>query len=208
MNLIRRRPSTPGPEVALSQANETSTPPPPSPGRQARPSPPDDGLKPSAMRGSEPLYGYVVALELVVVGILNLTITSGAGAPTHPSTALGAVGVAAAISLFGFLQTKNRVLVAFAVIAVAFLVNLPKVPNSLALAHVFALAFPFAYSLILTQRHRKRMKGHLEAARTRRVVASQSQRSRRKDKGAIAQPGVPRPSARYTPPKSKRATRR
>lgn len=206
MNLIRRRSSTPQPPSTQSEAKETSTP--PSPRRQPRPPAPDDGLKPSAMRGSEPLYGYVVALELVVVGILNLTVTSGAGAPTHPSTALGAVGVAAAISLFGFLQTKNRVLVAFAVIAVAFVVNLPKVPNSLALAHVFALAFPFAYSLILTQRHRKRMKGHLEAARTRRVVASQSQRSRRKDKDAVAQPGIPRPSARYTPPKSKRANRR
>jgi hypothetical protein len=160
------------------------------------------------MRGSEPLYGYVVALELVVVGILNLTVTSGKGAPTHPSTALAGIGVSAGISLFGFLQTRNRVLVAFAVIAAAFVVNLPKVPNSLALAHVFALAFPFAYSLILTQRHRKRMKGHLEAARTRRVAASQAQRSRRKDKSPLGQPGVPRPSARYTPPQSKRANRR
>ncbi len=169
---------------------------------------PDDGLKASAMRGSEPLYGYVVALELVVVGILNLTVTSGAGAPTHPSTALGAVGVAGAISLFGFLQTRNRVLVAFAVIVAAFFVNLPKVPNSLAVAHVFALAFPFAYSLVLTQRHRKRMKGELQAARTRRPATPPARRSRRNAKTDAAQPAGPRPSARYTPPKTKRAARR
>ena len=204
MNLLRRSSSS------QSQAD-------PDPGRSTEqraprgrrvPAPlPDDGLKASAMRGSEPLYGYVVALELVVVGILNLTVTSGAGAPTHPSTALGAVGVAAAISLFGFLQTRNRVLVAFAVIVTAFLINLPKVPNSLAIEHVFALAFPFAYSLVLTQRHRRRMKGELQAARTRRPATPPARRSRRNAKADAAQPAGPKPSARYTPPKTKRTAR-
>ncbi|MGC8511781.1 MAG: hypothetical protein ACP5P1_01900 [Acidimicrobiales bacterium] len=160
------------------------------------------------MRGTEPLYGYVVALELVVVGILNLTVTSGKGAPAHPPTALAGVGVAAAISLFGFLQTKNRVLVAFAVIATAFLVDLPKVPNSLALAHVFSLALPFAYSLILTQRHRKRMKGELMAARARRPSSPARTRPNAKTKDAPATPSGPRPSGRYTPPKALRSKRR
>ncbi len=176
--------------------------------RQAAAPPPDDGLKASAMRGSEPLYGYVVALELVVVGVLNLTVTSGKGAPSHPSTALAGVGVAAAISLFGFLQTKNRVLVAFAVIAAAFLIDLPKVPNSLALAHVFSLALPFAYSLILTQRHRKRMKGELLAARARRSAAPPRSQAGRKAKDAAAAPRGPRPSGRYTPPKAQRPKKR
>lgn len=179
--------------------------------RQPREAPapaPDDGLKASAMRGTEPLYGYVVALELVVVGILNLTVTSGKGAPAHPPTALATVGVAAGISLFGFLQTKNRVLVAFAVIAAAFLVDLPKVPSSLALAHVFSLALPFAYSLILTQRHRKRMKGELVAARARRSTAPARTRPNPKAKDAAATPSGPRPSGRYTPPKALRSKRR
>ena len=207
MSLLRR--SSNSQPQAGTAAEDSQTPAPRAPrGRRAAAPLPDDGLKASAMRGSEPLYGYVVALELVVVGVLNLTVTSGAGAPTHPSTALGAVGVAAAISLFGFLQTRNRVIVAFAVIVAAFFVNLPKVPNSLAIAHVFALAFPFAYSLVLTQRHRKRMKGELQAARTRRPATPPARRSRRNAKTDTAQPSGPRLSARYTPPKTKRAARR
>jgi hypothetical protein len=190
MNLLRRR------DGVSRQPREAPAP------------PPDDGLKASAMRGTEPLYGYVVALELVVVGILNLTVTSGKGAPAHPSTALAGVGVAAGISLFGFLQTKNRVLVAFAVIAAAFLVDLPKVPNSLQLAHVFSLALPFAYSLVLTQRHRKRMKTELVAARSRRSAAPARTRPNRKEKGAVPTPSAPRASGRYTPPKAQRSKRR
>ena len=206
MSLLRRSSSSQsqaGPATEDGQTTETRAP----RGRRVPAPLPDDGLKASAMRGSEPLYGYVVALELVVVGILNLTVTSGAGAPTHPSMALDAVGVAAAISLFGFLQTKNRVLVAFAVIVTAFFVNLPKVPNSLAIAHVFALAFPFAYSLVLTQRHRRRMKGELQAARTRRPASPPARRSRRNTRANAVEPTGPRPSARYTPPKTKRTAR-
>ena len=43
-------------------------------------------LKPSAMRGNEALWGYVVAGELIVVSILNLMVTHGKGAPAHPNT--------------------------------------------------------------------------------------------------------------------------
>ncbi len=50
-------------------------------------SPEDDlDLKPTAMRRPEPLYGYVVGLELIFVSILNLTVTHGKGAPAHPAT--------------------------------------------------------------------------------------------------------------------------
>ena len=72
------------------------------PRRPIRPVPDDDlDLKPtSACGGPEPLYGYVVALELIVVSILNLTVTHGKGAPTHPAPA-GLVGLLASIALLG-----------------------------------------------------------------------------------------------------------
>jgi hypothetical protein len=115
----------------------------------------DDGLKATSMRGTEPLYGYVVALELIVVAILNLTVTKGVGAPAKPSTGMGIIGLVAAAALLVVMRTRHRTAVAFSAIIAAFFVTLPKVPNSLKLAHVVALIFPVIYALILTQRQRR-----------------------------------------------------
>ena len=79
-------------------------------------------LKPSTMRGSETMYGYLVALELVVVSVLNLTDTHGAGAPSGPQRLLGAnisahslsvFGLAVSIALFGIVYwVRHRFVVA------------------------------------------------------------------------------------------------
>ena len=188
--------------------------------RPARAEVVDDGLKPSAMRRPEPLYGYVVALELLVVSILNLTITKGKGAPAHPNTGLAVAGVAAAIGLAAIIfRFKHRTVVGFAAIAAAFVVNLSRGPNSLAVAHVFALVFPFAYAFIITQRQRKLMTAQLKAARAGggagsrsggRAGGAGSRRSagagsgRRRGSAPAPKPSGPRPNARYTPPKPKR----
>ncbi|HET9077942.1 MAG TPA: hypothetical protein VFN68_13490 [Acidimicrobiales bacterium] len=183
---------------------------------------PADGLKPSAMRGSEPLYGYVVGLELLVVAILNLTITHGKGAPTHPPTTLAAVGVAASIAFFAVIQTRNRMAAGFGAIVAAFFVTLPPVPNSMAIAHIFALVVPMAYGLIITQRQRRATpklarrgaaprgasssgKGSGRAGARGAAGTAPAGRRGRRGKGQEPVSG-PRPNARYTPPKSKRPT--
>ncbi len=182
-------------------------------------SPTDPGLKPSAMRGAEGLYGYVVGLELLVVGVLNLTVTHGPGAPAHPQTTLAAVGVAASIAFMAVIRLKNRMAAGFGAIVAAFFVTLPRVPNSLSIAHIFALVLPMAYGLIITQRQRRDTPKLARGGAARRAGATPAG-GRAGAKGAGTTPagagrgrrgkkqpepaGGPRPSARYTPPKSKR----
>lgn len=153
------------------------------------------------MRGNETSYGYVVALELLVVAVLNLTVTHGKGAPTHPQTTLALVGVVAALALIPLLRTQNRMIVGFGSIIAAFFVTLPRVPTSLSLAHILALAFPLVYTLLLTQRQRRATSAQLKERRG----AGPSREPRRKRKEQ-EEPAGPRPNRRYTPPKSKRPT--
>jgi hypothetical protein len=182
-------------------------------------------LPPSRMRGSEALYGYVVGLELLVIAVLHLIVRTGKGAPAHPNTALQVIGVVASLAFFAVLQVRSRTIVGFAAIMTAFFVTLPKVPSSLAIANVLALAVPLAYGLILTQRQRRAlgatMRGARREARARRGSAGagsdggRSRPSGGRDTGGrpggrgrgktqAAPVSGPRPSARYTPPKSRR----
>lgn len=161
-------------------------------------------LKPSAMRGNEYRYGLLVAAELVVVAILNLSVTHGKGAPAHPPTTLALIGLVAALAVFGLLRTDNRMIVGFGSIIAAFFVTLPRTPNSLSIAHLFALGIPLAYTLVLTQRQRKATTTQLRQNRAAgpRPAAGRAGRRRKEPQ----QPEGPRPSRRYTPPKSKRPT--
>jgi hypothetical protein len=171
-------------------------------------------LKPSAMRGTEAMYGYVVALELFVVAIINLAVTHGPGAPKHSQTALSLVGLVASIALVAIIQTNNRMIVSLAAIGAAFFVTLPAVPNSVRAVHILALIIPVIYAFVLTQRQRKATAALTRAGRTARSNAARApatkgasaedrtrNRTRKSKKGA--QTG-PTPSARYTPPKPKR----
>jgi hypothetical protein len=167
------------------------------------------------MRGTEALYGYVVALELVAVATMNLVIRTGKGAPAHPQTALQIAGLAAGLVLVGVLQTNNRMVVGFAAILGAFLVNLPKVPTSLAIPHLFALALPLAYALVLTSRQRKATAAHIKGRPSSRPKTAaerradvEARRRQKRDKRSRAAGSVSGPAAnrRYTPPKPKRGT--
>ncbi len=180
-------------------------------------------LKPSAMRGPEPLYGYVVAAELLVVAILNLTDTHGPGAPAHPDTALAAAGILGAAAVAAAIRfTRHRMVVAFVTIAAAFLVSVPKIPNSLELVHVIAIAVPFVYAFILTQRQNKARvadikqaraaqssSGGARAGRTDAAGRAEDQANRRDRRGrrGVPEPSGPKASNRYTPPKPKRPHR-
>lgn len=182
------------------------------------PSATDAGLKPSTMRGPEALYGYVVGLELIVVSVLNLTVTHGPGAPAHPPTTLAAVGVAASIAFFAVVRLKNRMAAGFGAIVAAFFVTLPRVPNSMSIAHIFALVIPMAYGLIITQRQRRDTpklargaarggrggSGRSSAGTTGTGAGAGAAGGRRRGKKNAEPVSGPRPSARYTPPKSKR----
>jgi hypothetical protein len=184
----------------------------------------DEGnLKPSAMRGTEPLYGYVVAAEILVVAILNLTDTHGAGAPAHPQTALAAVGILGAAAVAAAIRfTRHRMVVAFVSIAAAFLVSVPKIPKSLELVHIFAIAIPFVYAFILTQRQNKARATEIREARAAgsgsggsragrtaaaRGAETQAQRRERRGRRGVPEPSGPKASNRYTPPKPKRPNR-
>jgi len=172
-------------------------------------------LKPTAMRGTEPMYAYLVALELIGVSILNLTDTRGKGAPTHPSTELALVGLAVSVALIGVIQTRNRFAVAFGGIIAAFFATLPKVPDSLTLTHLVALVVPVVFAFVLTQRQRKSATAQVRAGRSGTAKGTPSQRrargtagrqSRRDRRQAATQTG-PQANRRYTPPKTKRPRR-
>jgi hypothetical protein len=157
-----------------------------------------------------------------VVGVLNTTITTGKGAPVHPNTTLDIVGIAASIAFFGVIQTKSRTIVGFAAIVAAFFVTLPKVPDSLAVPHILALAFPLAYGLIITQRQRRAITKATRAGRRGRNAAGPASpgpgrgaaagAGRRDGRGSGGRrraapaptPTGPTASRRYTPPKTKR----
>lgn len=174
---------------------------------------PAEGVKPSTMKRPEPLYGYLVALELLVVAVLNVTVTTGKGAPVHPNTTLEVLGVAASVALFGIIRTNNRMAAGFGAIVAAFFVTLPQVPSRLAVAHIFALIIPMAYGLIITQRQRratpKAARGRAgragDSSPSTTAAGSAGTRPGRKSRGKTPEPvSGPRPNARYTPPKAKR----
>ena len=179
-------------------------------------------LPPSRMRGSEPLYGYVVGLELVVIAVLTLVMHGGKGAPKHPQTWLQIAGLVASLAYFAVLQRRSRTLTAFSAIVAAFIVTLPAVPDSLRATRVFVLAIPLAYGLIITQRQRKatglsmrgarkspRSGGADDGGKPRRAGSAPARppARRRREKDVPAQAG-PRANARYTPPKPRRGSTR
>jgi hypothetical protein len=181
-------------------------------------------LKPSTMRWPEPLYGGVVALELIVIAILNLTVTTGKGAPTHSQTTLSLVGLLCAGGFGALLFTRNRMIVSFGAIAAGFFVTLPKVPDRVTVFHLFGLIFPLIYAFVLTQRQRKDSAalqkaraaggggggggGSGRTAAERRAQAQAERRDRRGRRSKAPEPTGPAPSPRYTPPKPKRPGRK
>ena len=176
--------------------------------------PADDlDLNPTDMRSPEPLYGYVVALELIAVSILNLTLTHGKGAPTHPSTTLSLIGLVASLAVLGIVRTHHRLIVGFSAVIAAFFVTLPKVPDSLSTTHLLALFIPVIYAFVLTQRQRKAATARQRAGRSAAsrpapaasTAAAGSGGRRRRKKATV--PTGPTANRRYTPPKAKRPSR-
>ena len=118
------------------------------------------------MRGDEARWGYVVAGALIVVAIINLTVTHGPGAAKHPNTTLALVGLVASIALVAIIRTHHRFIVPLAAIGAAFFVTLPsQVPNSVRSVHIVALIIPVVYAFVLTQRQRRATTAQAQARR-------------------------------------------
>jgi hypothetical protein len=175
----------------------------------------DDGRPPSAMRGNEPFYGFIVNMLLLATSVLDLVDTTGKGAPAHPDRVEQIAGVVAGLVLLGLQRTKHRFIVGFATIIAVFFITLPKAPDSLVLPHLVCLAAGFAYGMWITLHQSRAIKAkavadkaasrtqtRLTPAERKAQALAQRQEKRNKRRG-VATTG-PKPSSRYTPPKAKR----
>jgi hypothetical protein len=170
----------------------------------ALPGPSESDEGPATMKGSEPLFGYGVAAVLVIVAVLDLTITTGSGAPKHHSASEPVIGLLLAGVLAVSLRWRNRLVSPFIAIFAAFFVTLAKAPSALSIPHIIALvvAVGFAVQLSVRQRRDQKALGPAMSPAERRAAAD-ARRRRRKGEPEPA-PGIkrPPPNARYTPPKS------
>jgi hypothetical protein len=194
----------------------------------------EDDLPPSAMRDTEPMYGYLVAAELAVVGVLNLVVVHGAGAPKHPSRLLEIVGLLGVVGLVGLLRTRNRFAVGTGSMVCSLLLLLPRAPNSLVAVHFVAFLIAAVYGYTLTRRQTKAKQAETKSARPssrggdrgagrgagrgapaaksrpltaaeRRAETLARQQERRAKRRGLVTPTGPQKSRRYTPPKPRRA---
>jgi hypothetical protein len=176
------------------------------------PVPVDDGLPPSRARGREVTYGWMVAGLLAVVSILNLTVTSGKGAPAHPQTGLAVAGLIASLVTAATIPARNRLLSPIVAVVAAYLTVMVRTPTSLDGSHILALVLPVVYAILLTQRHRKSQiaanGGRRLTAADRRAASEAKREERQREKSSRSKSGTSGPTAnrRYTPPKAKRPT--
>jgi hypothetical protein len=152
---------------------------------------------PTRMRGREPLQAYVVAAVLAVVGVLNLLVTTGKGAPAHPTLWLSYAGIVIAVLLAGSVQLRNRLISPFTAIIGAFFVTTAKAPAVLSIPHLIALFAALGFALTVSLRQRKDQKAA--------APAGARGRGRRRGQAAPDPGEAKRPAAnrRYTPPKAK-----
>lgn len=211
-DLLSRQPDRPAADRQPAAAPGDQEPTRTKGSRRTRPVDPlEFELNPWVMRGTEMMYGYVVAAELILVAILELTDTHGKGAPAHPATALSIAGLAASVLMVGLLQTRNRTFVALSTILASLLIDLPSVPNNLVLAKLFAVFIPILYGIVLVRRRSRsaqiRQQAGLDPAPARSGGRGSGGSGGRRGgrPGDTKTPAAPtRTSGRYTPPKSKR----
>jgi len=157
---------------------------------------------PSRMAGREPLQGYVATAVLLAIGVANLAITTGKGAPAHPTLWYSYVGLALAVGLGVSIRYRNRLVSPFVAIFAAFFLTLAKGPDVLGTPHLVALVVAVGYALVLSM-HQRRDQKALSAATG--IPMRRSRRDRRQPPSAPgADDGLrrPRPNRRYTPPKA------
>ncbi len=156
------------------------------------------------MEGNEPVWGVVLAGILIVVSVLNLTVTTGPGAPAHPSSFDSVIAIVLALALVVVsLRVRSRMVSPLVGIVAAFFTTLGKTPTSLSAPHIIALFAALAFALILSMRQRRVQRALTpQATAADRKAAADARRRRRKGEPEPP-PEVKRPprSKRYTPPR-------
>jgi hypothetical protein len=171
--------------------------------------PREPSTNPSQMQPNEALAGYAVAAVLAVVAVLNLAITTGAGAPKHTTTWTSFVGLGLAVGLAFSLRFRNRLASPFIAIFAGFFVTLSKGPKALTVPHIIALVVAVGFALLVSMRQRKDQRAIAPSAASDRRAAADARRRRRKGEPEIPEgPKRPAPNSRYTPPKSRTTPKR
>ena len=164
-----------------------------------------DDLPSSRLRGNEITYGYAVGGIIALAGVLMLVITTGKGAPKHPTTIWPALGVVLGIATILTIRFRNRMLTSLVAIAGGFVSGQARTPNSLSGVKIVALLAPVLYGILVFRRQSKADRA-LRASQPR-MTSAERKAARGRGRTAAAQdepaPGRPKPSGRYTPPKSK-----
>lgn len=157
---------------------------------------PDRNLPPIELRDWEIPAGYAIAGLIVLIAILELTVTTGKGAAKNPSTILPllalVLGVAQAVSI----RWKNRIVTALIGVAGGLLVGVTRVPDSIGIPHSLGFLAPVVYAFLVTNRHNR-------AQRALRGPRNQPQRGARRGAKTAPEPTGPKASRRYTPPRPK-----
>jgi hypothetical protein len=120
--------------------------------------------------------------------------------------------VAASIAATALVRTHHRLIVPLALVVAAFFVTLPRGPDSLGPAHIFALIIPVIYAFVVTQRQRKANQaltragrsGATKSATAKATTAKSTPAERRRGRKQAGASIGPAASRRYTPPKPKR----
>jgi hypothetical protein len=163
------------------------------------------------MQPDEIRYGFVVAGILAVVAVLNMTITTGKGAPKNPPYLLSGIGLGLVAVMVGLLLLHRRMLSPFAAVLAAFCVTYGKVPNSVVTFHFVAIIAPIVWAFWITQRSNKAMRAQrIEAARAKKEARQTTRQPGGRRAGGRRSRKEPEPTGpaanrRYTPPKPKAA---
>lgn len=177
--------------------------------RWFNPPEPEGPPSPTRMSGREPLFGYIAAGVIVLASILNLVVTTGPGAPAHPTVWPNYAGILFAVALTVSIRFRNRMLSPFIAIFGAFFVTLAKGPDSLSLPHIVTLLVGVAFAMIVSLHQRRDQKAMGPVTPADRRAAADARARRRRGEPEPTVTKHPAPNRRYTPPKDRsKSTRR
>ena len=171
--------------------------------RWFNPPEPEGPPSPTRMSGREPLFGYIAAGVIVLASILNLVVTTGPGAPAHPTTWANYAGILFALALTVSIRFRNRMLSPFIAIFGAFFVTLAKGPDSLSLPHIVTLLVGVAFAMIVSLHQRRDQKALGPVTPAGRRAAADARARRRRGEPEPTVTKHPAPNRRYTPPKDR-----
>jgi hypothetical protein len=164
------------------------------------------------MQGKETTYGSVAAVVLAVIPVVFLTVTTGKGAPPHPSSLAPAIGLVLALAMAASVRLSNRIVTALLAVTSTLATTVTQTPTSVRFLSTVDLLVALGFAMWVTLRQSKsrnaamaeRRKANQAARGTGGGAGSRPARGRRGRRAAeAAEPAGPPPSARYTPPKKR-----